>query len=210
MDIRKAKAKLLQLNGQELSEEEGDKFLEAVEFITFSTDAYLPQVGRELTNYLSQVAAHCSDPHVLLEVIRRLKEIADCFHKNWEQKDVELISYTLHGIVERFPQRRRGHVSSVTQSALAVLKDLSSYKDLQQKKLTTIPRQLLKPTDQIDAAPPAKEPRLDVQEGTDVTDASTEFNYYDLMQKLAEATDDNTVLQLESQLADLGYEANVL
>lgn len=212
VEIRKAKVKLLQLNGQVLSREEADSLLEAVEFINFGVDSYQPQVGRELMSYLLQVAAHCSDPSVVLEVIRRLKEIAERCHKAWGQEDVELVSHAAQSMVERFP-RKRGRTSLVSQSALALVKDLCSYKDLQQKKLTSLPRQVLREqrgTDQTDAAPLPKQARMESQEGVDLTDADTQFQYFDLLLQLAEATDDDAVLQLESQLDDLGYEANVL
>ena len=202
VEIRKHKADLVQLHGQQVELEEAEDFLEAVEFVNVEVDSYLPEVGTELTIFLSKLVAYSSNSgSVALEVIRRLKQVADTFHGSWNKEDVEIISNTVHGMTEGRPQS-----SKVYQSAAALIKDLSTYKELKRKRLHIVPRDLLnslKNTDEPDIGPPP------TKKAANELAPDTEEKYLDLMQQLACTEDEDKTLQLESQLVDMGYEPNV-
>jgi len=202
VEIRKHKADLLQLHGQQVELEEAEDFLEAVEFVNVEVDSYLPEVGTELTIFLSKLVAYSSNNgSVALEVIRRLKQVADAFHGSWNKEDVEVVSNTVHGMTEG-----RSRNSKVYQSAAALLKDLSTYKELKRKRLHIVPRDLLnslKHTDEPDIGPPP------TKKAANEMAPDTEEKYLDLMQQLACTEDEDKTLQLELQLVDMGYEPNV-
>ena len=204
VEIRKHKADLLQLHGQELEPEEVEDFLDSVQFINFEVDSYLPQVGTELVIFLAKLVVSTRDGSVALEVIRRLKQVADAFHSSWIREDVEMISSIVHSMTEGRSRRTR-----VYQSAAALLKDLSTYSQLKKKGLHTAPRNLLQSltsTDEPDIGPPpTKKVAIDL-----ATEEDSDEKYLDLMQQLAGAEDQDSTLRLESQLVDMGYEPNVV
>lgn len=222
VEIRKAKATLLPFYGKELTTDEGKDLLDDLNFIDFSTDSYLPLVGKELLVYLVKLTACCDAESVTMEVIRRMKQIADAFHTHWDKEEVELISETMHGMVVAFTTKGRSIKDSpVAQSALACLKDLSSYKVLQQKKLDTGPKELLKSLrqgrDEIDMGPLKKRARVATDSGGSDTPPPPEKekegeddDYLALMEQLAEPGDETVLQQLESKVAELGYESNIL
>lgn len=198
------------MHGHELTIEEAEKFLGLVEFINVAVDPYHPEVGRELMSYLAKVAAYSYDAATALEVIRRLKVVADSFHDSWSKEDVELISDTAYALMDKFAQKAKLRNSTVSQSAIALLKDLSMYKELKKKKLTSHPRNLLarlKAKDEPDVGPPIargrKRMRQDDEEGGDE-------RYIEMMDQLTETDSTESALQLEAQLEEMGYEPNVL
>jgi len=204
VEIRKHKADLLQLHGQQLELEEAQDFLDSVQFINFEVDSYLPQVGTELVAFLAKVVVSSSDGSIALEVIRRLKQAADAFHTSWNKEEVETISSMIHSLTEGRSRRTR-----VYQSAAALLKDLSTYSELKKKKLHTVPRKLLQSltsTDEPDIGPP---PTKKVAHDS-VPEEDPDEKYLNLMQQLACTEDTDSTLQLESQLVDMGYEPNVV
>ena len=212
IEIRKVKAELMVLHGQPLNEEKGMAFLEAVRFINFDTDSYLPQVGTELVWFVSKLVVYCSQPSVALEVVRRLKEVAEVFHTSWTREEVELVAQTVQSLVKRTSKQRRVRQSTVAQSAVALLKDLSTYDNLKKRKLSSIPKQLLGSLGSSDepdwGEPEAK--RAKHSETTIDTLAEEEAEYLAIMQQLADTQDTDTTLQLETQLAEMGYEPNIL
>ena len=208
VEIRKAKGDLQQRHGQQVNRDDGEQFLEAVGFINIATDSYLPQVGNELMQYLVKLAAYCNDASVSLEVIRRLQEIADTFNGTWSREEVELISHAAHTLAGRFSQRTSVRRSPVSRSAVALLKDVSNYKDLQKRKLDAVPKDLLrslKGRDEPDVGPPQKRSR-----GVALDGEQEDMQYLEIMEQLTEAKDCDTVLRLESQLDDMGCEPNIL
>ncbi len=210
VEIRKVKGDLQQAHGHALSRDEAEKFLDLVEFINVEIDSYHPEVGRELMHYFAKVVAYCSDASVALEVIRRLKMVADTFHGTWSKEEVELISDTAHSLVGKFTKNARIRKSTVSQSAIALLKDLSTYKDLRTKKLNSHPRQLLaslKGQDEPDMGPPKK---LRLDNPGEKAEEEEDEKYVEMMDQLVGAEDTDSALELEAQLEEMGYEPNVL
>lgn len=161
VEICKAKGSLQQLHSTDLIRDLAEEFLDSVEFVNVSTDAYHPEVGRELMAFLVKITAYCNDGSIALEVICRLKEIADTFHAAWTKEEMELISGTAYSLVRKFSRNARIHKSTVSQSAIALLKDLSTYKKLQRSEFRSLPKELifqLTGRDEPDIGPPGKVP----------------------------------------------------
>lgn len=201
VEIRKSKAELLLLNGENLDRSKGEEILEAVSFINLDVDSYHPEVGRELVAHYTVLVGMCRDPSVLLEVVRRLKAIADVFHSHWSKDELKTISELMGNIMSGFGKRRL-----VSQSATALLKDLSTYPDIKKRRLHTIPMELLREPrgqDEPDIGPPeAKKSR-----GEEVTE---EEKYLTKMEQLCESEDPEEVWHLEAELDEMGYEPNIV
>ena len=209
VEVRKAQAELVSGHGHPLSKEEGQRFLELTSFIDFSAHLYLPEVEGEVVPYLGALAVLCRDGEVTLEVLRRIKLIADARHAHWRKEDVQRATDIAESVVERFSRRGRVGRSVVAQSAVALLKDFSANAAIRNKKLDAIPRSALREVavrDEVDAGPPQKR-RKGEEEEEDEADSP---GYLEAMQALAEAGDVERVLELEAQVAGLGYQANVI
>ena len=214
LEIRKVKSSLLARHGQTLSTDEGEKFLENVSFLNLSCDSYLPVIGTELMAFYQHLAVYCKSALVQLEIIRKLKEIADAFHHQWNNDDLQQIV----GVIGVFTTS--GPRSKVYQSALALLRELCEHR-YARKTINKIPREAMtklkrprgakqltqEASDETDlGAPPSKKPLLDtLEENTDAED-----QYIDLMCKLAETKPVDSTLGLETKVLNLGFEPNVL
>ena len=212
VEIRKSKADILGLNGSVIDQGQGEDFLSAVSFINPEIDTYLPEVCVELMAYFDQLVAYCNNPVVLLEVIRRLKILADTFHPQWSERDVEQISQLSHVAMRGVSKRSR-----LYQSATALLKDLSMYGELKRKNLHTIPSDYLKGLREGDLVdgdvepPAAKRLCEDGAHGPPPpnTDDDDE-RYLELMEQLAACEDKREIERIESQLDEMGYEPNIV
>lgn len=212
LEIRKAKSLLLARHGQTLTIDEGEKFLECVSFLNLNCDSYLPVIGTELIAFYQHLAVYCKGALIQLEIIRRLKEIADVFHPQWTNDDLQQIVGVITVFTASSPR------SKAYQSAVAFLRELCDHR-YPRKTLNKIPREamakLKRPqkakleagSDETDTgAPPTKKPLLDAEEAkTDQVD-----EYLDIMCKLAEAKPADDIIGLESKVLDLGFEPNVL
>ena len=190
-----------------------ETFLESVSFLNLTCDSYLPVIGTELMAYYQNLAVYCKSAVVHLEIIRKLKEIADAFHHQWTSDDLKLIVGVTSVFTAMSPR------SKVYQSAVALLKELGEHR-YAKKTTNKIPRDAMaklkrpraakQPQEGSDEAdfgtPPTKKPLLDVtEENTGEVD-----QYLDIMCKLAETKPAAETIGLESQVLDLGFEPNVL
>ena len=214
LEIRKAKSLLLCRHGKTLTVDEGETFLECVSFLNLNCDSYLPIIGTEVIAFYQHLAVYCKGALVQLEIIRRLKEVADAFHPQWTNDDLQQIVGVISVFTASSPR------SKVYQSAVALLRELCEHR-YPRKTLNKIPREamnkLKRPragkqaevvgSDETDTgAPPAKKPLLDAEGAkTDQVD-----EYLDIMCKLAEAKPTDETIGLESKVLDLGFEPNVL
>lgn len=216
VEIRKSKADILELNGSPIDQGQGEDFLSVVSFINPEIDSYLPEVCIELMAYFDQLVAYCNDQVVLLEVIRRLKILADTFHPQWSKRDVEQISQLSHAAMQGVRKRSR-----LYQSATALLKDLSMYGELKKKNLHTIPSDYLRGlrgSDLVDGdldPPEAKRLCEDGTHGPPPPTAGDDDNqdderYLELMEQLAACEDEREIERIESQLDEMGYEPNIV
>ena len=211
LEIRKAKSNLLARHGQTLSADEGDKFLESVSFLNFTCDSYLPVIGVELMAFYQHLAVYSKSAMVQLEIIRKLKEIADVFHHQWANDDVQQIVSVIGVFTASSPR------SKVYQSAVALLRELCEHK-YTRKTINKIPHEAMaklkrsrqttmtrgqEVSDETDmGGPPTKKPLLDATDEVD--------QYLAIMCKLAEAKPVDEAIGLESEVLDLGFEPNVL
>ena len=216
VEIRKVKAFLLQFHGQRVSKHDAENFLDDIIFVNFEADTYCPQVGTELVTFYSKLATYCTDAEINLEAIRQFQLTLVKFDKNWEQQEVQLVAYTLHEICNTFKK-----YSTVHQSACALLKEMSRNKALVSKKLHSIPLELLKDVqkggfkrgkDDVDYQGKSSGSvqgggEIGETDGVELSDMLAD--YVDYMVELAEAGDEE-VLQLESQLVDIGCEPNIV
>lgn len=212
VEIRKHKSSLAQLNNQTITDEEGQDYLDKVDFIDFDKDEYLPDVGRELLSYLRQLVVSCPDPSVQMEVIRRLKSMCDAFKNDFNADDVEQATLVAKMMVIRSSRNKR---SRLYQSAVAFLKDLAvefKGKGMQDAPVKEIKG--LKVREETDMAPPAKQARMDVQAelpmDQDDTEQMNDDRYLDVVRALSECTDIEEALKLEAELIEMGYEPNVV
>lgn len=210
VEVRKSKSEILELNGSAIDQDHGESLLSAVSFINPELDNYLPEVGRELMVYFDQLVAYCNYPVVLLEVIRRLKILADAFHHQWSKGDVEQISKLVRKTMQGVGKR-----SKVYQSAAALLKDLSMYSVLKKKDLHNIPIDYLKGlrgTDLVDGdtdLPSAKRFREDRAPTADESNVDDD-RYLELMEQLSTSEDSQEVERIETELSKMGYEPNIV
>lgn len=202
MEIRRAKAKFLDHCSQEEEAEGADTALKEVSFLDFDLDEYTKEVGEELLMLFIEIVARCREAVVGLEVLRRLNAVADRFHVSWEEREVKLASQVVVKAIGP-PHRKR---SKLYQSGMATLKNLSQYKNFRENKLNKIPLDAIKGfrsgRDDVDAPSPK---RLCMEE----EEMSEEDKYQKLMEDLASSTDTHQMLNIESQLEEMGYEPNI-
>ena len=202
LEIRRAKHKFLDEGGNKSAAEDT---LAQLAFLDFEQDEYAMEVAEEMTLLLREVALHCKDEILTLEVIRILKAIADSFNSEWEAEQVTTVCQLVLAAIGKNHKRR----SKPYQSGLAFLKDLSSYKSLKARHLSKEPLNTIKALrggrgrDEPDMGEPLnKRPRME-DEG-DMEDK--EDRYHELMEKLADCTDTEQILRLEGEVQSLGYE----
>ena len=227
VEIRKAKASLPILHGQNVRKDEAHKAIDRISFINFEVDKYCPQVGSEMVSFFEKIATYCTDAEINLEAIRQFHFIADKFDSHLDQHEIELIANTLYAMTDTFKKRSR-----VYQSAVALLKDLSRNKQLIARNLHTIPLELLKDiqngkhdrkrrveedTDYQDKAVHNQQDgvitadsTMEVSVQSQIGQGGREFiDYIDCMVELAEAGDER-ITQLEATVEDMGYEPNIV
>ena len=204
VEIRKSKAELLLFNGRKMDRSKGEEVLEAIGFINPDVDTYLPEVGRELMAHFTQLVSLCRHPSVLMEVVRRLKSMADMFHPQWNKHDIKTISELTGSIMSGFGKRRL-----VCQSSIALLKDLSSYPDIKKRGLHTVPLEELRGArghDEPDIGPP-NDKKVRAEENFELIE---EDQYISKMEQLSTSEDPEEVWHLEAELDQMGYEANIV
>lgn len=166
-------------------------------FLDFEQDEYTKEVAEEVLFALRELVLRCKTPRIILEVLRRVHNIAEGFNSKW--KSAGPVRQVCQ-VVEKAMTQSSGKKSKVYQSGLALLKDLSSYKALKENKLNREPlgviRKLRGARDEVDY-PGAKRLHLD------------ENQYIDLMERLADTADIQEVLSIEEQIKEMGYEPNV-
>lgn len=150
---------------------------------------------------LQEIVAYCRAARIGLEVLRRLKSVADSFHATWGEEDMKLACQVVEKAI-RSPQGKR---TKLYQSGMATLKDLSHYKTFKENKLNKVPLDTIKGfrggKDDIDAPSP-KRPHLESGVGDDE-------EYQQLMEELASSTDPQHMLNIESQIEEMGYEPHI-
>lgn len=202
VEIRKCKSSLAQLNNEKVSEEEGQDYLDRVDFIDFEKDQYLVDVGRELTAYLLQLVVSCEDPVVQMEVVRRLRSMCDTFQHQFTEQDVDQLTLVAKMIVERVSSRKR---SKLYQSTAAFLKDLSViFKNRGTEAKIELKR--LKIREETDAEPPEKRVKLYEEE---MEEEEMDKQYIEILEELSECTDIEEALKLEAKLLEMGFEPNI-
>ena len=210
VEIRKHKSSLTQLNNEAISKEEGQDYLDKVDFIDFDKDEYLPDVGRELLTYLRQLVVSCHDPSVQMEVIRRLKSMCDAFKNQFNKEDVEQATLVAKIMIERNSKKKR---SRLYQSAVAFLKDLAlSFKgkgmqDAPTKEIKGL--KIREETDTHEEEPLVKQARTDEEEEC-MDEGEIEDRYLEIMEKLSQCTDVEQALKFEAELIEMGYEPNIV
>lgn len=204
LEIRRTKARFLELCSQDEEEEGADTALKELGFLDFDLDEYSKEVGEEMLLVLREMVVHCREALIGLEVIRRLKSLADCFNAIWSEEEVKLACEIAEKAI-RSPLRKR---SKLYQSGMAALKDLSQYKTLKENKLYRVPLGTIKGLrggkDDVDAPGPSPPKRPCLVEGEDDDD-----KYHQLMEDLANSTDPELSLSIESQIEEMGYEPNI-
>lgn len=204
VEIRKHKSTLAQLNDNKISSDEGQDYLDKVDFIDFEKDQYLPDVGRELIAYLQQLVVSCEDASVQMEVIRRLKSMCDAFLTQFTKEDVEQVTTVVRIMVERVKTKKR---SKLYQSTVALLKDMAV--NFKAKGIQFVLRKELREPmfrEETDTEPPPN--KLAKLEGED-EQQKIEDRYLDFMEELSVCTDIEKALSLEAKLQEMGYEPNI-
>ena len=203
VEIRKHKSALAQLNNEQISGEEGQDYLDKVDFIDFDKDQYLADVGRELLAYLQQLVVNCEDAAVQMEVIRRLKSMCDAFLTQFAKEDVEQVTIVTRVIMARVNTKKR---SKLYQSTVALLKDMTvSFKA---KGIQEVLKQELKNL-KIREEPDMGEPP-DKRAKRERDSEESDYKYLEIMEKLSECTDTEQALRLEAELHEMGYEPNIV
>lgn len=223
VEVRKAKAEILALNGRAIDNAQGEELLAMVSFINPDVDRYLPEVGTEIIDYFDQLVAHCNEPAIVLEVLRRLKILADTFNTQWKESDVEQVSRVSKRVLERAKSKR----SRLYQCGTALLKDLSMYSAIREKGFHKIPIKSMKDlrgVDLTDSGPSdAKRMKIDTEEASGpppvegeeaggpppVRDVGDEDRYLDLMEKLSMCKPEEEEA-IEEKLMSMGYEPNIV
>lgn len=197
IEIRQMKARLMEASS---SKKEGEEIIKNLNFLDFEEDEYKTEVGREMMLFLRQVIVLYKDPSILLEVLRRLQSVANCFSSQWSREQVKLVCDIVVMVIKSSSSKR----SKVYQSGVALLKDLSNHKAIKERKLHTVPLNAIKSLragrDEIDAPPAAKRPHQMEEEEEE------EEVYLKLMEELVQTTDLDKVLQIEQKLQELGYD----
>jgi len=186
-----------------------------VAFINPELDRYLPQVGKELILLYEQFAGHCTTGPLVMEVLRRIKILADAYNKQWGESDIKLASSVSKMIISKTRKQTR-----VYQSGVALLKDLSSYASFKEKGWHKIPVSELKglrSVDLVDGEPAAKRPHLDTVAGgppsftmeTESAVTDEEDAFLELMEELANCENESQATEIEQRLIDNGFEPEV-
>lgn len=201
LEIRRTKAKFLDSVSRE--GEDAEHALGELTFLDFEQDEYSIEVADETLLMLRELVFHSKVPTIILEVLRRAKSIADSFNSKWkDEEQVRLICQ----MVEKAIQYSNKKKSRVYQSGLALLKDVSSYKSLKENKLNKEPLSAIRKLrgrgrEEVDAdVPDAKRPCLAEEE---------DEMYIGLMETLASSTDTEQILNIESQIEEMGYEPHI-
>lgn len=208
LEIRQAKAKFLEsLSSTDNGLAQAIVALSEVCFLDVEADQYEEDVGKELMLLLQQIAGHCKDPTITLEVIRRLKSVAEQFHGEWGEERVQLMCNVVKVAMHGGPRSKK---SRVFQSGLALLKDLSRYSFLKEHDLHTIPQQVIKTmraareeTDTgMQELPEAKRSRQ--EDGQQEEGDGEEDKYLELMEELVDTTNPERTLEIEGELETMG------
>ena len=237
VEIRKTKAAFLQLHNQKIKKADAETFLDGIGFINLAVDMYRPQVGTELVDFFSKLATYCTDAEINLEAIRQFQLTLDKFASKWDQHEVELVANTLYAMTNTFTKRSTVHRSACAllkdmsrNKALASKKldsiPLELLRDIQRGKYK-------RGSDYVDYEGKTPPPTRHSASGTgnvhsDSTQDSTQedttarggaerqteggleyVDYIDCMVELAQASEEKT-RQLESKLADMGFEPNIV
>lgn len=200
LEIRQAKTRFLESWSERRSESVADQALTELRFLDFEEDEYAMEVSEEVVLMLREVVAFCKVPVIIMEVIRRLKEIANSFNSSWDKEHVELVCDVIYQAIKD-PSKKR---SRSYQSGLALLKDLSSYKSLKENELAKVARGTIRKLyamDETDAPPEMKRARLSEEDKDD--------EYHDLLVQLPDLTDTQDILDMENRIRELGYEPSV-
>lgn len=204
LEIRQAKSKFLESLSRDNALAQAEVALSDVCFLDVEADQYAEEVGKELMLLLQQVVGHCKEPTVTLEVIRRLKSIAERFHREWREERVQLMCDVIKVAMHGGSSSKR---SRVFQSGLALQKDLSMYSTLKERKLHTIPQDVIKKMratrEETDAGPPTKRPRRG--DGLQEEEADEMDKYLELMEELVVTSDPDKTLEIEGELETMGY-----
>ncbi len=202
LEIRQAKAEFLEVWRREEGDEgTAEHTLAKLAFLDFEQDEYAMEVAEEMMHLLREMAVRCKAPTTTLEIIRALKSMAESFNSQWEAAQVKDVCQLVLTAIRGNHNRR----SKSYQSALAFLKDLSSYKPL--KEVSKEPLKALKSLrtakDETDTGePPSKRPHTEEEE-------EMEDQYHELMEQLADCTDPEQALNLEREIESLGCDVHV-
>lgn len=222
VEIRKARAQLSDYHGKSVGWSEAERVFSALDFINLDQDSYLPQVGKELLLLMERMVVYSSDSEVRLEVIRRVKEIVDQFHSNWEEEEVKLTSQMMVVMAEQYSPS-----NMVFQSSAALLKDLSQQLGRRNATLGNMSRKNLQKllknakrkkrrtmgSEEVDSDMPGVQ--MGISEGPQDTIELEE--YLDKMEDLANLTEDvdgphgvRRCLNIEQEIKRMGFEPNIL
>ena len=212
VEIRKVKSSLLTLHGEHINRDTAERLLEQLNFINLKVDTYHHRVGAELIGFFASLAPHCHDAEINLEIVRQFQSIMERFDSHWTEKEVELVTNTLQLMSSR-------RSSTVSRSALALLKNMARNRTLASKKLHSIPLACLREL---------REGKSNKKGGSEDVDYESKFggaeptihyqalvepenvSFISWMVGLAEATSEEDVLSLEGDLTDLGYEYDII
>lgn len=211
LDIRKTKCQFLEsLNGRGGHTHQASQALGSLGYIDVEEDEYSEEVGWELMLLFHQLVAHCRDPGVTLEVIRRIKSITDRYHQQMDRSRVQLLCDVIKVATYDVSSSR---MSRVMQSGLALLTDVSRHPSLKLKNLQHLPQQLVRKMrnrEEVDGDQPVlsqtKKLRLSEEEEKEEEE---EEKYLQLMEELMDTTDGEKAMDIEKQLEDMGYTAYV-
>ena len=203
LGIRRTKCQFLEsLVGRGPHTHQAMQALGDVGFIDVEGDEYLEEVGWELMLLFHQIVAHCRDPGVKLEVIRRLKPISDRYQLQWDKGRVQLLCDVVKMTMFDGSTNRQ---SRVFQSGVALLKDVSLYPAIRNLNLHHIPQQIIRKM---------REYREDVDGETNsepetkkshITEEHEKEQYLKLLEELLDTTDLETTLHIEKKMEELGY-----
>lgn len=200
LEVRKSKARFLESWSREEDEGYADSALGEIAFLDFEQDEYTKEVSLEMLTMLREIGIRCRVAFIGLEVIRRLKSIADCFNSTWDVEEMKLVC-NLVGKLMRDSRQKRSN--KVYQSGMALLKDLSSYTVVKKNGLNKVPLDTIKKLrggkDEIDA-PSNKRIR---------TEEDDDEKYHRLMEELATSNDPTQILNIEDEIEMMGFEPHI-